>query len=79
LSDDWFGKLSVTPEPILVDSYPWLMGDLLLRLGTIMPKVGWNVLGPQPFGDWFLSKISALCHVFLCLYIIISFCIDYYL
>jgi hypothetical protein len=56
LSVDWFGKLSVTLEPILVDSYPWLMGDLLLRLGTIMSKVGWNILGPQPVGDRFFSR-----------------------
>jgi hypothetical protein len=44
LSVDWFGKMNVTLEPILVDSYPWLGGDLLLRLRTTMSNVGWNIL-----------------------------------
>jgi len=28
-------------------------GDLLLRLGTIVSKVHWNILGLQLVGDWF--------------------------
>jgi hypothetical protein len=31
LSAHWFGKLSVTLEPILMDSRPWLGDDLLLH------------------------------------------------
>jgi len=43
--------LSVPLETFIVDSYPSIGGDLLLRLGTIMSMVGRNVLGLELVGD----------------------------
>jgi hypothetical protein len=53
LSVDWFGKLSDTLEPSLWIHSPGSGVTLLLRLGTTMSMVGWNVLGLQPVGDSF--------------------------
>jgi hypothetical protein len=48
LSADWFGKPSNTLEPSLWIHSPSLGVTLLLRLGTKMSMVGWNILGLHP-------------------------------
>jgi hypothetical protein len=54
-------------------------GDLLLRLGTIVSKVGWNILGLYPIGDCLIKyKFSLFCafsiftFVLMCVLIIFS-------
>jgi hypothetical protein len=47
LSDDWFGKPSNTLELSLWIHSPGLGVTLLLRLGTTVSTVGWNILGLQ--------------------------------
>jgi hypothetical protein len=41
---------------------------LLLRLGTTVSTVGWNVLRLYPFGVLFLENISALYYGYLPMY-----------
>jgi hypothetical protein len=48
-------------RPIIMYSYPYLWGDLLLIFGTTMSMVGWNILGLQPVSEYLLEKISSLC------------------
>ena len=48
LSVDWFGKPSNTLEPSLWIRSPRSGLTLLLRFGTIVSTIGWNVLGIQP-------------------------------
>jgi hypothetical protein len=48
LNFDWFGKPSNTLEPSLWIHSPDVGVTLLLRLGTTMSMVGWNVLGLNP-------------------------------
>jgi hypothetical protein len=50
LSDDWFGKQSNTMELSLWIHSPGSGVTLLLRIGTTMSTVGWNVLGLQLVG-----------------------------
>jgi hypothetical protein len=50
LSVDWFGKPSNTLELSLWIHSPGSGVTLLLRLGTTVSMVGWNVLGLQPVG-----------------------------
>jgi hypothetical protein len=62
--------------PVLVDSYPWLRGDLLLRIGTTMSMVRRNVLGLQQVGDGLIKYKFSLfflyVYILLCIIIIIS-------
>jgi hypothetical protein len=53
LSVDWFGKPSNTLELSLWIHSPGSGVTLLLRLGTTVSTVGWNVLGLQPVGVFF--------------------------
>jgi hypothetical protein len=48
---------------------------LLLRLGTTMSTVGWNILGLQPVGVLFSKKISSLCYGYLPVYDLFLLCI----
>jgi len=41
---------------------------LLLRLGTVVPMVGWNVLGMQPISVLFLENICAIYYGYLHMY-----------
>jgi hypothetical protein len=54
LSVEWFGKPSNTLEPSLWIHHPISGVKLLLRLGTAMSTVGWNILGMPPIGVIFL-------------------------
>jgi hypothetical protein len=48
---------------------------MLLRFGTIMSMVGWNVRCLQPVGEWLFENISALyvfCVIIFCCVLIIS-------
>jgi hypothetical protein len=75
LSVDWFGKPSNTLEPSLWIHSPGLGVTLLLRFGTVVSMVGWNVLGLQPFGVIFYKdKCSMLWH-YLPVYECIPLCI----
>jgi hypothetical protein len=47
---------------------PGLGMKLLLRVGTTLSMVGWNILGLHPFGVFFSEKISALCYGYLHMY-----------
>jgi hypothetical protein len=62
------GSLSDTLEPSLWIHSPGSGVTLLLRLGTIVSMVGWNVLGLHPVGVLFSEKISALCYGYLPVY-----------
>ena len=48
LSDNWFGETSNTLEVSLWIHSPGLGVTLLLRLGTTVSMVRWNILGLQP-------------------------------
>jgi hypothetical protein len=50
LSVDYFGKSSNTMEPSLWIHKPSSRVTLLLRLGTTVSTVRWNVLGLHPVG-----------------------------
>jgi hypothetical protein len=51
----------VTPwNPSLWTHSPGSGVTLLLRFGTTMSMVGWNILGLQPVGVLFSENISAL-------------------
>jgi hypothetical protein len=56
LNADWFGKPSNTMEPSLWIHSPGLGVTLMLRLGTTMSMVGWNVLGLQLVGVFFYKR-----------------------
>jgi hypothetical protein len=63
LGADWFGKPSNTLEPSLWIHSPGSGVTLLLRFGTIVSIVGWNVLGLQLAGVIFhKDKCSLLWH-----------------
>jgi hypothetical protein len=77
LSDDWFGKPSNTLEPSLWIHSPGSGVTLLLRFGTIVSTVGWNVLGLQLVGVLFI-KISALFYGIIYLYMNVFHCVFIY-
>jgi hypothetical protein len=59
----------VTPwNPSLWTHSPGSRVTLLLRLGTTVSTVGWNVLGLQLVGVLFSENISALCYGYLPVY-----------
>jgi hypothetical protein len=67
LSANWFGKPGNTLEPSM-----WIHSHgsgvtLMLRLGTTMSMVGWNVLRLQPVGVFssIKYKFPMLCFLFL--------------
>jgi hypothetical protein len=74
LGVDWFGKPSNTLELSLWIHSPGSGVTLLLRFGTIMSTVGWNVLGLQPISVIFQKyKFSLLwyhLHVYECISIV---------
>jgi hypothetical protein len=75
LSADWFRKPSNTLEPSL-----WIhsLGSgvtLLLRFGTIVSTIGWNVLGLQPVGVFFYKYKFSLLWYYLHVYECILLCI----
>jgi hypothetical protein len=77
LSVDWFGKPSNTLEPSLWIHSPGSGVTLLLRFGTVVSTVGWNILGLQPVGVFFI-KISALCYGIIYLYMNVFRCVFIY-
>jgi hypothetical protein len=56
LSVDWFWKPSNTLELSLWIHSPSSGVALLLRLGTIVSTVGWNILGMQPISVLFYKR-----------------------
>jgi hypothetical protein len=75
LSDDWFGKPSNTLEPSLWIHSPGSGVTLLLRFGTIVSTVGWNVLGLQPIGVIFYKFKCSMLWYYLPVYECIPLCI----
>jgi hypothetical protein len=75
LSVDWFGKPSNTLEPSLWIHSPGSGVTLLLRFGTIVSMVGWNVLGLQPVGVFFYKDKCSLLWYYLPVYECILLCI----
>jgi hypothetical protein len=53
-SADWFGKSSNTLELCLWIHSHGSRVTLLLRLGTTVSTVGWNILGLQPLDGYLL-------------------------
>jgi hypothetical protein len=67
LSANWFGNPSNTLEQSFWIHIPVSEVTLLLRFGIVVSTVGWNVLGLQPIGVFFIN-ISALYYGIIYLY-----------
>jgi hypothetical protein len=75
LSVDWFGKPSNTLESSFCIHSPGSRVTLLLRFGTIVSTVGWNVLGLYPVGVIFYKYNFSLLWYYLPIYECILMCI----
>jgi hypothetical protein len=77
LSYEWFGKPSNTLEPSLWIHSPGSRVTLLLRFGTVVYTIGWNVLGMHLVGVIFY-KDNALCYGIIYLYMNAIHCVFIY-
>jgi hypothetical protein len=74
LSADYFGKPSNTLEPSLWIHSPGSGVTLLLRLGTPMFTVGWNVLSLNLVGVFFYKRqVLSIMVSFACVFIFVAY------